>query len=43
MNNPGSYSCALTEGVGIMPAFGKSLSEDELWQVLTFMGSLGEP
>lgn len=40
MNNPGSYLCALTEGVGVMPAFGDSLSEDDLWQVLTFMGSL---
>jgi mono/diheme cytochrome c family protein len=43
MNNPGSYLCALTEGVGVMPAFGESLSEDELWQVLVYMGSLGEP
>lgn len=42
-NNPGSYLCALTEGVGVMPAFGESLSEDELWQVLTYVGSLGEP
>lgn len=39
--NPGSYLCSVSDGVGVMPAYGESLAEDELWQVLTFMGSLG--
>lgn len=38
---PGTYMCSLTEGKGVMPAFGASLSETESWEVLTFMGSLG--
>jgi mono/diheme cytochrome c family protein len=41
--NPGQSICSITEGIGVMPAFGGALSEDELWQVLTFIGSLGEP
>lgn len=37
----GTYFCELTEGKGVMPAFGASLTEEERWQALTFMGSLG--
>jgi mono/diheme cytochrome c family protein len=43
IENPGQSYCSVSEGIGVMPAFGGALSEDELWQVLTFMGSLGEP
>ena len=39
--NPGHYFCALAEGDGAMPAYGESLSEVEMWQVLTYLGSLG--
>jgi mono/diheme cytochrome c family protein len=38
---PGRYLCSLVEGVGSMPAFGVSLSDEEQWQLLTYMGSLG--
>ncbi len=41
MANPGLYFCSLTEGKGVMPAFGDSLSQEERWQALTFMDSLG--
>lgn len=40
--DPGSFFCALTNGSGVMPAFGGSLGEEERWQALTFMGSLGQ-
>jgi mono/diheme cytochrome c family protein len=43
IEEPGRYFCSVSDGLGVMPAFGGALSEDELWQVLTFMGSLGEP
>jgi len=39
--NPGRYFCALTDGKGAMPAFSGSLSPQERWQVLTYLGSLG--
>ncbi len=39
-SSPGSYFCTLTEGKGVMPAFGDSLSPQERWQVLTYLGSL---
>jgi mono/diheme cytochrome c family protein len=39
--NPGPYFCILSEGKGVMPAFGKALSPEQRWQLLTFLGSLG--
>jgi len=39
--NPGRYFCAVTEGKSIMPPFGQSLSPEERWQALTYLGSLG--
>jgi mono/diheme cytochrome c family protein len=39
--DPGRSLCSLIEGVGSMPAFGTSLSEEERWQVLTYLASLG--
>jgi mono/diheme cytochrome c family protein len=38
---PGRYLCSLAEGLASMPAFGVSLSIEEQWQLLTYMGSLG--
>ncbi len=37
---PGESYCTLTVGVGGMPAFGPTLSEEARWQLLTFLGSL---
>lgn len=39
--NPGRYLCVLTDGNGAMLALGDSLSPQERWQVLTYLGSLG--
>ncbi len=39
--DPGPQYCSVTEGIGIMSAFGTSLTEQERWQVITYMGSLG--
>lgn len=38
--NPGVSFCTLTEGKGAMPAFGETLTDEERWQVLIFLGSL---
>jgi mono/diheme cytochrome c family protein len=38
---PGSFFCSVRDGKGVMPAFGNALTEEERWQVLTYMGSLG--
>jgi mono/diheme cytochrome c family protein len=40
MSEPGRYYCSIAEGVGVMPAFGASLDDEELWQVVTFLESL---
>ncbi len=37
---PGRYYCSVAEGIGSMPAFGDSLEDEELWQVITFLESL---
>jgi mono/diheme cytochrome c family protein len=39
-DNPGRYRCAVAEGVGTMPGFGSRISEDEQWQVITYLNSL---
>lgn len=39
--DPGPRFCSVTEGLGVMPAFGTSLTEQERWQLITYMGSLG--
>jgi mono/diheme cytochrome c family protein len=41
LTDPGPRFCSVTEGLGVMPAFGTSLTEEERWQVITYMGSLG--
>lgn len=42
IENSGRYFCALIEGIGVMPAFGGALSDNEIWQVLTYMSSLAQ-
>lgn len=42
IENPGEDLCIVTEGINRMPAFGETLTEEEMWQVLTFVASLGE-
>jgi mono/diheme cytochrome c family protein len=39
--DPGPSFCSVTEGRGVMPAFGTSLTEQERWQLITYVGSLG--
>ncbi len=39
--DPGRYFCSVSEGLGTMPGFGSALSEQEIWQVLTYLRSLG--
>jgi mono/diheme cytochrome c family protein len=39
---PGEAFCIISEGEGTMPAFKQTLTEDERWQVLTFLTSLGQ-
>jgi len=40
ISESGRYYCSIAEGVGAMPAFGASLSDEELWQVVTYLDSL---
>jgi len=40
-DTPGHFFCAISEGVGAMPAYGDQLSQESHWQVLTYLGSLG--
>jgi mono/diheme cytochrome c family protein len=39
--NAGRYFCAVTKGKGGMPAFEKSLSSDERWQLIIYLRSVG--
>jgi len=38
----GVLYCIVAEGEGAMPGWGDSLTEEEIWQVLTYIGSLGK-
>ncbi|HSR46691.1 MAG TPA: c-type cytochrome [Anaerolineales bacterium] len=38
---PGEALCVMTLGRGAMPGWREVLTEDQIWQVLTFLGSLG--
>jgi mono/diheme cytochrome c family protein len=42
LENPGEHLCVVTEGFNRMPDFKDTLSEEEMWQVLTFIAALGE-
>jgi mono/diheme cytochrome c family protein len=38
--NPNASYCALAEGEGAMPGFQRTLTTDQIWQVITFLRSL---
>jgi mono/diheme cytochrome c family protein len=40
--NSGEYLCIVAEGRGSMPGWKETLSSEEMWQVLTYMGSFGQ-
>jgi mono/diheme cytochrome c family protein len=42
LENPGEHLCIVTEGLNRMPDFKDTLSEEEMWQALTYIASLGE-
>ncbi len=42
MENPGEPLCRVAEGLNRMPAYKDSMTETEMWQVLTYIASLGE-
>jgi mono/diheme cytochrome c family protein len=43
IDQPGNYFCSVSEGFGVMPSFKETLSGDEMWKILTFLGSVGGP
>ncbi|MDX1613870.1 MAG: c-type cytochrome [Candidatus Promineifilaceae bacterium] len=42
MENPGDYLCIIEQGRNRMPAFEDTLTEEEIWEILTYIASLGE-
>lgn len=38
----GEFLCVMSEGRGAMPGWKKSLSDEQIWQVLTYIGTLGK-
>lgn len=42
LENSGEYFCRVAEGLNRMPSFKETLTDTEMWQVLTFIASLGE-
>lgn len=40
-DEPGEHFCDVVTGVGVMPAFGTRLAEQEIWSVITYLHSLG--
>lgn len=40
--NSGEYFCGVAEGLNLMPPWKTSLSPDEMWQVLTYLSTLGK-
>lgn len=43
LDSPGELLCIVTVGLNRMPDFQGVLSEEEMWQALTYIASLGEP
>ncbi|HSB91204.1 MAG TPA: c-type cytochrome [Anaerolineales bacterium] len=41
-NDPAEHLCVVAEGEGAMPAWKDTLSSDQMWQVLTYIGTLGQ-
>lgn len=39
--DPGHYFCSIAQGLGTMPPFGGQLSEEQIWQVLAYLRSVG--
>lgn len=39
----GDFPCVVAEGWGTMPGWKETLSPEQIWQVLTYIGSLGAP
>jgi mono/diheme cytochrome c family protein len=37
----GDYYCTISEGVGAMPAYGETLTDDEHRMLITFLSTLG--
>jgi mono/diheme cytochrome c family protein len=42
VDNPDDYLCLVAEGINRMPSFNDTLTEAQIWQVLSFIESLGE-
>jgi len=40
--NGGEYLCRVAEGISDMPAMKRQMDESQMWQVLTYVGTLGE-
>jgi len=41
-DQPGETLCTVSEGINRMPTFKDTLTETEMWQVITYIASLGE-
>lgn len=39
-SDPTTYYCALAEGEGSMPGFQRTLTPEQMWQAITYLGSL---
>jgi mono/diheme cytochrome c family protein len=39
--NSGKYLCITAEGSGAMPGWKETLTNEQMWQVLTYIGSFG--
>jgi mono/diheme cytochrome c family protein len=40
LEEAGTQFCIVAEGEGVMPAFAETLTEEEIWEILTFLASL---
>ncbi len=40
--NGGEYLCRVAEGLHDMPSFKRKMDQEQMWQVLTFVGTLGD-
>ncbi len=40
--NGGEYLCRVAEGLNDMPALKRKMDQEQMWQVLTFVGTLGD-
>lgn len=42
LENPDRYLCSISEGVGAMLGWKDTLTDEQIWQVLTYVATLGE-